>query len=63
MTLVDEVSSDLNGTTTFKEVEVSLSEGLNFSAYHYYVRVEMDRNDTGDDARFYGVSLETDVGF
>ncbi len=57
-TLLDTASSDSTSGTGVKEVFTTLGEAMDFDANFYYVRVEMDRDGTGDDARFYGVSLE-----
>jgi hypothetical protein len=58
VTTLDDVSSDDDSTTTVKHIYTQLSEGLDFDTYDYYVRVDMDRDGTGDDARIYGVALE-----
>jgi hypothetical protein len=58
--VIASASTDDNATTTVKQVTGAISEALDFETYYYYVRVSMDRDGTGDDARFYGTALDYD---
>lgn len=51
-------TTDSTSGTGVKEVYGTLSSSLDFDANFYWVRVTMDRTSSGEDARFYGVSLD-----